>query len=149
MPAGPMDFGETDWGAGAEGGYRPECAPLGAGEPPGVSPLIDPDFQPVDFDSVTAIDVDGDGVLETMIVRTGDEITVVYDLDGDGAADYQTRVGADGSVDSWWGHRGADGTAHWHCVDDGAGPGDIGPWGTGTAGETGETDTGGDPLPGL
>src|SRR5699024_9272037 len=58
---------------------------------------------------------------------------------------YQTRVGADGSTDSWWGHRGADGTAHWHRIDDGAVPGDIGPWGAGTAGEK---DAGGEPLPG-
>jgi len=128
MPIGPMDWGEGDWGEPTDGQAWPECTPLGPDAPAGISPLIDPDFQSVDFDSVTAIDVDGDGVLETMIVRTGDEITVVYDLDGDGDADYQTRVGADGSADSWWGHRGADGTAHWHRIDDGAGPEETGPW---------------------
>ncbi|WP_024795679.1 DUF6802 family protein [Tomitella biformata] len=74
-------------------------------------------FTPIAFDSLTAIDTDGDGIFETMIVQDGDDLTLVYDLDGDGLTDFQTEFKETGEPMSWRDERDEDGQWHWRRVD--------------------------------
>ncbi len=74
-------------------------------------------FNPIAFDSLTAIDTDGDGIFETMVVRDGDDITLVYDLDGDGITDFQTEFGQTGEPMSWRDELDEDGQWHWRRID--------------------------------
>lgn len=76
------------------------------------------DHEPLPFDTITAVDMDGDGVLETMIVHDGEQITVSYDLDGDGYTDYETVFDEQGRASSWQDQRDADGSWHWRRVGD-------------------------------
>ncbi len=73
-------------------------------------------YEPLPFDTITAVDTDGDGVLETMIVHDGEEITVSYDLDGDGTTDFETVFDGRGHAVSWQDQQDADGTWHWRRV---------------------------------
>ncbi|GAA4822162.1 DUF6802 family protein [Tomitella cavernea] len=72
--------------------------------------------EPLPFDTITAVDMDGDGVLETMIVHDGEQITVSYDLDGDGHTDYETVFDGEGHAVSWQDRQDPDGTWHWRRV---------------------------------
>lgn len=74
-------------------------------------------FAPLAFDSLTAIDTDGDGIFETMVVQDGDELTLVYDLDGDGLTDFQTEFKETGEPISWRDEQDEDGQWHWRRVD--------------------------------
>jgi hypothetical protein len=63
-------------------------------------------------------DTDADGRPDTLLTTDGPDLLVLTDLDGDGLADRELRIGPDGAV-----HPGAahlDATA-WH-PDDGEGP---------------------------
>ena len=74
-------------------------------------------FTPIAFDSLTAIDTDGDGIFETMIVQDGEELTLVYDLDGDGLTDFQTTFTEAGEPLSWRDERDEDGQWHWRRIE--------------------------------
>ena len=74
--------------------------------------------EPLPFDTITAMDMDGDGVLETMIVHDGEETIVSYDLDGDGATDFETVFDGHGHAVSWQDQQDADGTWHWRRVSE-------------------------------
>lgn len=76
-------------------------------------------FAPLAFDSLTAIDTDGDGIFETMIVQDGEDITLVYDLDADGLTDFQTEFTDSGEPVSWRDERDADGQWHWRRIPGG------------------------------
>lgn len=77
-------------------------------------------FEPAEFDAQRAVDTDGDGLAETMVVEGGDALTVVYDLDGDGRTDYQVEFDPTGGYRSWELQLGENGTAGWQLVDRGA-----------------------------
>ena len=77
----------------------------------------DSTFTPLAFDSLSAIDTDGDGVFETMVVQDGDDLTLVYDLDGDGLTDFQTSFTQTGEPMSWRDERDEDGQWHWRRID--------------------------------
>ncbi len=95
-------------------GDGPEDVPVGDGH--GADPAAGHEHTPLPFDTITAVDLDGDGLLETMIVHDGEQITVSYDLDGDGATDYETVFDAEGHAVSWQDQRDPDGSRHWRRV---------------------------------
>ncbi|MDG3010301.1 hypothetical protein G4X40_09060 [Rhodococcus sp. D2-41] len=76
-------------------------------------------FEPAEFDAGHAVDTDGDGLAETMVVQGDDGLTVAYDLDGDGHTDYQVEFDPTGGYRSWELHTGADGAAAWRLTDRG------------------------------
>lgn len=101
-----VNFGQPADGAGLD-----DSALDGPGE--------DSPFTALAFDSLTAIDTDGDGVFETMIVQEGDDVTLVYDLDGDGITDFQTEFTDEGEPVSWRDERDEDGQWHWRRISGG------------------------------
>jgi len=74
----------------------PSAAEPGAAEPPQVTA---PGAAGTEFTGPATADSDGDGVLDTIVVRSADgSVTHASDLDGDGLADRLTVVDADGHV---------------------------------------------------
>lgn len=107
-----VDFGRYEGGDGLGDDLREGLADGlgGAADEEGTA------FTPIAFDSLTAIDTDGDGVFETMVVQDGDDLTLVYDLDGDGLTDFQTDFTETGEPISWRDERDEDGQWHWRRI---------------------------------
>ncbi|MFD4366741.1 DUF6802 family protein [Rhodococcus sp. NPDC058521] len=87
-------------------------------------PDIDPEHFGHDSDAVAltdpTLDIDGDGILDSVSFQSGDAMIVATDMDGDGTADNVTMVHEDGEYEAWEFHRGEDGQPHWEQTDQGA-----------------------------
>lgn len=87
----------ADWPGPPPDAAGPAAAdPLGLGGTPGRVPVGDADA-----------DADGDGRPDTVVVGTGHELALFTDLDGDGLADQELRLGAAAQEpvpgeDPWW-----------------------------------------------
>jgi hypothetical protein len=69
--------------------------------------------------SEPAVDLDGDGILDTRVYSDGGGMTIASDLDEDGWADHVARIEADGAYAAWEPQRDPDGTVRWDPVDEG------------------------------
>lgn len=78
---------------------------------------------------VPTVDADGDGMLDTMVMQWGTDgsdgghgMTVVADVDGDGAVDRVTALDAEGGYTAWEVHvdPADDDRRAWAVIDEGS-----------------------------
>ncbi|EME51900.1 hypothetical protein G352_25092 [Rhodococcus ruber BKS 20-38] len=66
-----------------------------------------------------AVDVDGDGLPETVTFATAEALVVASDTDADGWFDRVTELGDDGRFGVWQFRRDVDGAEFWTRIDEG------------------------------
>lgn len=64
-------------------------------------------------------DIDGDGILDTVIFDSGHSVVIASDMDSDGSADHLTMIQGSGEYASWEFRRDSEGVVHWEQTDDG------------------------------